>query len=118
LALLRTRLDRLRVRRAIDLAAVVDGSRVRVAGLVTHRQRPATASGVMFISIEDETGVSNLIVWPKIADQQRAAVLGSQLMVVEGQLQSEQGVIHVVAQMVRDYSAWLGQLDVSSRDFR
>lgn len=118
LALLRERLSRLRVCRATDLAGIPDGSRVRVAGLVTHRQRPETASGVLFVSIEDETGVSNLIVWPKILEQQRTPVLGARLMVVEGQLQSEQGVIHVIAQKVRDYSAWLGSLEVNSRDFR
>jgi len=118
LALLRERLSRLRVCRATDLADIPDGSRVRVAGLVTHRQRPETASGVLFVSIEDETGVSNLIVWPKILERQRTPVLGARLMVVEGQLQSEQGVIHVIAQQVRDYSAWLGSLEVNSRDFR
>ena len=85
---------------------------------MTHRQRPETASGVIFISLEDETGISNLIVWPKIVEEQRVPVLRAQLMVVEGQLQAEQGVIHVIAQRVRDYSAWLGQLEAPSRDFR
>ena len=118
LELLRGRLQRLKVLRAGDLGAVADGSIVRVAGLVTHRQRPETASGVLFVSIEDETGVSNLIVWPRVLEEQRTPVLGAQLMVVEGQLQSEQGVIHVIARKVRDYSAWLGSLEVSSRDFR
>jgi len=118
LSLLRTRLDRIRVRRASDLPAVADKSRVRVAGLVTHRQRPETASGVLFVSLEDETGTANLIVWPKVLEQQRVPILGASLMVVEGQLQSEQGVIHIIAHKVRDYTAWLGQLAVSSRDFR
>ena len=118
LEFLRSRLQRLGVRRAADLGQVKNGSRVRVAGIVTHRQRPETASGVVFISLEDETGVSNLIIWPKILEQQRVAVLGSQLMIVEGQLQSEQGVVHVVARRVRDYSAWLGSLTIESRDFR
>jgi error-prone DNA polymerase len=115
--LLRKRMERLGVIRAADLAAVQDGSIVRVSGLVTHRQRPETASGVVFISLEDESGVSNLIIWPRVLEAQRVSVLGARLMVVEGQVQSEQGVIHVVARRVRDYSAWLGQLAVSSRDF-
>ena len=118
LSLLRTRLDRLKVRRAIDLPTVADKSRVRVAGLVTHRQRPETASGVLFVSLEDESGTANLIVWPKILEQQRVPILGASLMVVEGELQSEQGVIHIIAWKVRDYTAWLGRLAVSSRDFR
>ena len=118
LELLRGRLRRLKVLRAADLAGVPDGSIVRVAGLVTHRQRPETASGVLFVSLEDESGVSNLIVWPKILEQQRTPVLGASLMVVEGQLQSEQGVIHIIARKVQDYSAWLGSLEVYSRDFR
>ena len=118
LELLRARLRRLGVRRAVDLGGVRNGARVRVAGLVTHRQRPETASGVVFVSLEDESGISNLVIWPKILEQQRIAVLGSQLMIVEGKLQSEQGVIHVIAQRVRDYSAWLGSLTIESRDFR
>ncbi|MDB5978346.1 MAG: hypothetical protein JWR07_5106 [Nevskia sp.] len=118
LELLRGRLAGLGVRPAAELGKVRSGARVRVAGLVTHRQRPETASGVIFISLEDETGISNLIVWPKIVEEQRVPVLRSQLMVVEGQLQAEQGVIHVIVQQVRDYSAWLGQLNAPSRDFR
>jgi error-prone DNA polymerase len=117
LALLRSRLDQLRVRKAKDLRTIANGTFVRIAGIVTHRQRPETAGGVIFISLEDESGMSNLIVWPKILQAQRAAVLGSQLMVVFGQLQNEQGVIHVVARVVKDYSGWLGELSTSSRDF-
>jgi len=117
LELLRKRMEQLGVIRAADLAAVQDGSIVRVSGLVTHRQRPETASGVVFVSIEDESGVSNLIIWPRVLEEHRLPVLAARLMVVEGQVQSEQGVIHVVARKVRDYSAWLGKLAVSSRDF-
>jgi error-prone DNA polymerase len=91
---------------------------VRVAGIVTHRQRPETAAGVMFISLEDETGIANLIVWPQVQQSQRLPVLQSQLMLVQGTLQNSQNVIHVVAHHVRDYSSWLGQLSTSSRDFR
>ena len=118
LAVLRPLLARLRVKRATDLAAGRTGQRVRVAGIVTHRQRPETASGVVFASLEDETGIANLIIWPSVLEAQRGPVLGSTLMVVEGKLQVEDGVTHVIAERVRDYTHWLGQLTIDSRDFR
>ncbi len=117
LALLRSRLNRLRVARAQDLPGLASGSRVRVAGLITHRQRPETAAGVVFMSLEDETGSSNLIVWPGIQITQRQALFASRMIIVEGELQNEQGVIHVIARQVRDYTRWLGKLPTASRDF-
>jgi len=118
LALIRGKLRRLGVQRAADLAKLNSGITVRVAGIVTHRQRPETASGVVFMSLEDETGMSNLIVWPRVQQTQREAVFGARLMVVQGELQSELGVIHVIAAKVRDYTHWLGRVQVGSRDFR
>ncbi len=118
LALIRGKLGRLGVQRAADLAGLNSGITVRVAGIVTHRQRPETASGVIFISLEDETGMSNLIVWPRVQQTQREAVFGARLMVVQGELQSELGVIHVIAAKVRDYTRWLGRVPAGSRDFR
>lgn len=118
LALVRRRLERLQVCRAADLKDLKTGRKVRVAGIVTHRQRPETASGVVFMSLEDETGISNLIVWPGIQATQRQAVFMAHLMVVQGELQSEVGVIHVIAEKVWDYSHWLGRLRTESRDFR
>lgn len=117
LALLRSRLDRLRVHRAVDLPHLKSGRRVRVAGIVTHRQRPETASGVIFMSLEDETGISNLIVWPKIQTTQREAIFGARLIIVEGELQSASNVTHVIAEKIRDYTRWLGRLPTQSRDF-
>jgi len=117
LALLRSRFDRLQVQRASDLPHLKSGRRVRIAGIVTHRQRPETASGVIFMSLEDETGISNLIVWPKIQTTQRAAIFAARLLIVEGELQSASNVVHVIAQKVRDYSRWLGGLATQSRDF-
>ncbi|MEJ1962940.1 MAG: error-prone DNA polymerase [Gammaproteobacteria bacterium] len=117
LALLRKKLRRLRVRRADELASIESGSRVRIAGLVTHRQRPETASGVVFMSLEDESGVTNLIVWNRVQKEQRQAVFASRLLIVQGELQSEMGVIHVIAHQLRDYSHWLGSLPTLSRDF-
>jgi error-prone DNA polymerase len=118
LALLRSKLDRLKAYRATDLATLQSGLKIRVAGIVTHRQRPETASGVIFMSLEDETGTINLIVWPSVQHSQREALFGARLMVVQGELQSELGVIHVIAQKMRDYSHWLGRVRVESRDFR
>jgi error-prone DNA polymerase len=118
LALLRKKLDRLHVRRAAELSTLRSGLKVRVAGIVTHRQRPETASGVIFMSLEDETGISNLIVWPGVQESQREAVFGARMMVVQGELQNEMNVIHVIARKMRDYSHWLGRVLTDSRDFR
>jgi len=117
MALLRPRFDRERVVRSDRLARLRTGSHVAVAGIVTHRQRPGTASGVVFVTLEDEAGVNNLIVWSRVFEEQREAILTSQLMMVRGELQIEQGVIHVVTKKAYDYSHWLGQLETSSRDF-
>ena len=118
LALLRAKLDRLRVVKGVELRRLPDGQAVRVAGLVTHRQRPDTASGVMFISLEDESDLTNIVIRREVQQTQREPVLGARLMIVEGTLQSALGVIHVIAKKVRDYSHWLGPLRSSSRDFR
>ena len=117
LALLRERLTRKHILAASELRAIPSGRRVKVAGIVTHRQRPETASGVVFATLEDETGTANLIIWPKVMERQLEAVLGVNLMLVEGELQSEQGVIHVIASEIRDCSSWLGGLRAPSRDF-
>ncbi|MBL6751386.1 MAG: error-prone DNA polymerase, partial [Nevskia sp.] len=117
LALLRERLRRIGVVTAAQLRGIANGRSVRVAGIVTHRQRPGTASGVVFVTLEDETGNSNLVIWPRVLEQQREAVLGASLMLVRGELQSEQDVIHVVARKVQDCSPWLGSLQAGSRDF-
>ncbi len=117
LALLRQRLAKLRVVPADKLPGLQNGRNVRVAGIVTHRQRPGTASGVVFATLEDETGSTNLVIWPKVMEAQRDAILGSSLMLVEGELQCEQNVINVVARRVHNYSGWLGELQTSSRDF-
>ncbi|MGH8441309.1 MAG: error-prone DNA polymerase [Nevskiaceae bacterium] len=117
LALLRERLARKHILAASDLHGLPNGRSVKVAGIVTHRQRPQTASGVVFATLEDETGTANLIIWPKVMERQLDAVLHASLMLVEGELQSEQGVIHVIARDIRDCSGWLGGLRTPSRDF-
>ncbi|MFN3936418.1 MAG: error-prone DNA polymerase [Gemmobacter sp.] len=84
--------------------------RVQVCGLVICRQRPGTASGVIFVTLEDETGVANVIVWPKIYQANRRAVIGSRLMRVTGRVQREGAVVHVIAETVEDLSADLSRL--------
>jgi error-prone DNA polymerase len=116
-ALLRSRLASARVQPASDLPGVAHGQKVRVAGLVVTRQRPASASGVTFVTLEDETGCVNLVVWERIAREQRRALLDSRLMEVRGEVQREGEVVHVVAHRLIDRSAMLGELVVRSRDF-
>ncbi|MGH6916813.1 MAG: OB-fold nucleic acid binding domain-containing protein, partial [Geminicoccaceae bacterium] len=109
LALLRPWLGR-KVARAEQLASFANGRRVEVAGIALVRQRPGTASGVIFITLEDETGVANLVVWPGVFERYRRVVLGAQLMVVRGKLQREGIVIHVVADDMIDRSDLLARL--------
>ncbi len=94
-----------------------NGSIVKVAGLVINRQRPGTASGVIFVTLEDETGLANLIVWPKIAEAQRIPLLSAKLMLVTGIVQKKYDVVHVVVGKIQDYSAGLDKLNIKARDF-
>lgn len=87
-----------------------NGARVVVAGLVLVRQRPGTAKGVIFITLEDETGVANVIVWRSLYEKFRRAVIAGRLLRVTGKLQRENGVAHVVAEKVEDLSAMLDEL--------
>jgi DNA polymerase III alpha subunit len=96
--------------RSDALPSVKSGGRVTVAGLVLVRQRPGTAKGVIFMTLEDETGVANVIVWPKAFERLRAIVLGARLVAVTGKLQNEQGVIHIVADRMEDLTPMLGLL--------
>ena len=117
LALLRPRLERLRFACAEAIRALPHGRRARAAGIVIGRQRPDTASGVVFVTLEDETGTINVVVWRKLGDRQRRELLGSRLMGVEGVLEREGEVVHLVARRLADHSALLGQLNPVSRDF-
>jgi error-prone DNA polymerase len=116
--LLRHRLDRYRYLQADRLPGIATGHRVRIAGLVITKQRPGTASGVTFVTLEDETGHINLIVWKQVAEEYRAALLNARLMGVCGELQIEGKVIHVIARQLIDHTEMLGDLEVRSRDFR
>jgi error-prone DNA polymerase len=94
-----------------------DGSSVRTAGLVITRQRPGSAEGVTFVTLEDEHGSINLIVWRDVAERQRQALVGSRLMGVAGRLQLQGEVMHVIAHRLLDLSPLLGGLRAESRDF-
>jgi len=117
LSLLRQRLKQKGIRQANRLWDVSNGSVVKTAGLVVGRQRPGTASGVVFVTLEDETGYINVVVWPKFAEAQRQALIKSRLMAVSGTIQQEDGVLHLIAGRLEDLSDWLGDLQTSSRDF-
>ncbi len=88
-------------------------SLARIAGLVLVRQRPGSASGVVFMTIEDETGVANVVVWPKLFERQRPEVIGARFVAVTGRVQNESGVIHLIAQRIEDLSADLRLLEQS-----
>jgi error-prone DNA polymerase len=116
-ALLRGRLDARGVVSAARLRELPNGAAVRTAGLVITRQRPGSAQGVTFVTLEDETGSINLIVWRDVAERQRRVLVGSRLMGVAGELQLEGEVLHVIVHRLVDFSAWLGRLDAPTRDF-
>jgi DNA polymerase III alpha subunit len=86
------------------------GARVTVAGLVLVRQRPGTAKGVIFVTLEDETGTANVVVWANVYERFRRAVIAGRLLRVTGKLQREAGVVHVVAELIEDLSPLLDRL--------
>jgi error-prone DNA polymerase len=116
--LVRHRLDRCRYVQAERLRDMATGQAISVAGLVITKQRPGTASGVTFVTLEDETGHINLVVWKHVAERDRAALLNARLLGVRGELQIETNVIHVIARKLIDHTSMLGDLEVKSRDFR
>lgn len=118
LALLRAELRQRRCRSSRELMAVEHGRNVSVAGLVTGRQRPGTASGVTFVTLEDEFGNLNVVVWRDLAERQRLALVGSRLLKVDGRWEAVGEVRHLIAGRLTDLSALLDGMDVRSRDFR
>jgi len=118
LALLRDQLTKRRIVPADKLHEVPDHGRVRVAGIVKHRQRPESAKGVTFVTLQDETGVVRAVVWPDLGERQRKALLRSHLLAVTGKVERDGDVTHIIAQSLEDYSPLLGQLRAESRDFR
>ncbi|MCE9660697.1 MAG: error-prone DNA polymerase [Burkholderiales bacterium] len=122
LSLLRDQLAEFRIETAERLRQFPHGRLARASGLVTHRQRPETAKGTVFVTLEDETGAVNVIVWPRIAEQQRKPLLGATLLTVYGQWQRQgegDGVVmHLLAARMIDHTPLLQGLVSRSRDFR
>lgn len=116
-ALLRSRFREEGIRTAEELWTIANDTLVSTVGLVVTRQRPGTATGVVFVTLEDETGSTNLVVWDSIAQRQRRVLVGARLMWVSGKIQREGDVLHVIARRLKDYSPLLGTLVTSSRDF-
>jgi error-prone DNA polymerase len=117
LTLLRPRLTAAGISTAQEVAALKAGARARSAGLVITRQRPSSAAGVTFVTLEDETGYLNIVVWERLAQRDRRALLGATLLEVNGIVQKESGVLHVIAERLVDHSELLGKLVTRSRDF-
>jgi error-prone DNA polymerase len=114
---LREELNRRRVVRCADLKGIKDGRKVEVAGIILVRQKPGSAKGVLFITVEDETGVANIILWPDRFEAQRTVVMSSAMIGVKGTVQrdGEGGVIHVIADHINDYTDLLravGDIDL------
>jgi error-prone DNA polymerase len=122
LAPLRERLDGMKLWTARRIAEARHQQRVRTTGIVTCRQRPGTASGVTFVTLEDETGWINVVVWRATAERFRRELLGSTLLTVYGHVERvdapDTAVIHLIASRLVDHSALLGGLVVDSHDFR
>jgi error-prone DNA polymerase len=116
-ALLRRELAKRRLSTAAELQRAPHGRLARTAGIVIGRQRPDTASGVVFVTLEDETGVTNVVVWRDLGDRQRRELLGSRLMAVYGTVEREGDVVHVMAGRLVDLTPLLGSLPTKSRDF-
>ena len=102
---------------AEKLRTAAPGSLGRAAGLVIGRQRPQTASGVVFVTLEDETGCINVVVWRDLVERQRRELLGARLMGVQGVIERDGEVVHLIANRLSDRSRLLGALQTVSRDF-
>ena len=118
LELLRPQLKARRCRSSRELLDIEHGRYIRVAGLAIGRQRPGTATGVIFVTLEDEFGMVNVIVWADLGERQRKELIGSRLLEVHGRLETKEGVTHLIAGRLVDLTPMLTGLDVRSRDFR
>ena len=118
LSLFRERLAARKVSTATELLQMADRERVRVAGMVMFRQRPPSAKGVMFMTIEDESGSVNLIVRPRYIENNRDVVLGARIMIVAGEVQRSGSIVHLMVEKIIDITGWYADLPALSRDFR
>ena len=107
--------DRLKTAKAVTCSAAAqsrDGTKLRLGSVVIVRQRPGTAKGTVFVTIEDETGIANLIIWPSLVQSLRNKIIGATLLIAEGRLQrSDEGVTHIIVERLADRSNWLAELD-------
>ncbi|MEQ1577371.1 MAG: error-prone DNA polymerase [Hyphomicrobium sp.] len=110
MAFLRDKLRAQNVRCCAELATLKDGAPVAVAGVILVRQRPGSAKGVVFMTIEDETGIANAVVWPKTLERFRKTVMGARLILIKGRIQRHEDIIHVVSSTLHDHSSWLSLL--------
>jgi error-prone DNA polymerase len=118
MSFLREKLTRQRVAACQDLRKLKDGATVTVAGVVLVRQRPGSAKGVVFMTLEDETGIANAVVWPKTLERYRKAVMGARLILIRGRIQRHEDIIHVVSGRLEDRSDWLLELSDRARHMK
>ena len=118
ISFVRARFEKLGVVPARALASLASGSKVKVAGIVILRQRPGTANGITFVTLEDESGMANLIVRPQVWERHRRIARNSSILLAHGHLQRESNVIHVLVTRLEDFSTALKELNSASRDFR
>ncbi len=114
---LRSRLAELRIKSCAEIKSCRDGMFVRVGGVVLVRQRPGSASGVVFITLEDETSVANIVVWPNVLERFRRSVMGARLMLIQGKIQRHEDIIHIIAQRIEDRTEWLDLLSEDDQAF-
>ena len=117
MSLLRPELIAIRAKSSRDFTDLRHGQHIKVIGIVTGRQRPSTAAGVTFVTLEDEHGMINVIVWRDLAERQRSALMHSRLLQVKGRFEDKAGVRHLIAGHLKDVSKMLDGLDIRSRDF-
>jgi error-prone DNA polymerase len=118
MSFLRSHFAARRVLACDDLRGVKDDTYVSVAGVVLVRQRPGSAKGVVFMTIEDETGIANSVVWPKTLERFRKEVMGARLIVIHGRIQRHEDIIHVVSAKLEDRSDWLQLLSEEASDMK
>jgi error-prone DNA polymerase len=118
MSFLREKFRAANVRCCADLASLKDGTAVTIAGVILVRQRPGSAKGVVFMTLEDETGVANAVVWPKTLERFRKVVMGARLILIKGRIQRHEDIIHVVSSVLEDRSDWLGLLSEDAIEMR
>ena len=116
-ALIREVLRQRRVRTATQLLQLEHGTTTRACGLITMRQRPMTANGTIFLTLEDETGHVNVVVWQRLWERQRSIILNASLIAVDGVMESDGEVYHLIARQVHDFGVLMEGLSTRSRDF-